>query len=334
MGFYKEEQDLVLVLVAIQETISKLTKMDFSLKFILLTYLIISIEGKPQNHNSGQSHNGGIEDKRYLILGGITSASGKTLETEVIDVSSSSSSSPFGDISLGRNGAVGGLLGSTPILCGGYTNTSEDSCISFKNSQWTKTHEMTTKRASAASVQLNSTTMWILGGKNSDDRLDSTEFSTEFLRADSSVGIPGPKLPIPMTGFCTVKFSDHQVYIIGGYTGTEKLNKVYIYNPMDGFTHIEGPALINKRNYHACSVMSNGQQSKIVVAGGASGGLSSVEIFDPTVNNWILGPSLPYKVAYTSAMATSPDGGGVILFGGSIKEDKILELRFGANEWT
>merc|ERR1712062_566107 len=61
MGFYKEEQDLVLVLVAIQETISKLTKMDFSLKFILLTYLIISIEGRPQNHTGGQSHNGGIE---------------------------------------------------------------------------------------------------------------------------------------------------------------------------------------------------------------------------------------------------------------------------------
>ena len=50
------------------------------------------------------------------------------------------------------------------------------------------------------------------------------------------------------------------------------------------------------------------------------------------------GPSLPYGLE-DSAMATSPDGGGVILFGGyntdkSGKEDKILELRFGANEWT
>ena len=50
------------------------------------------------------------------------------------------------------------------------------------------------------------------------------------------------------------------------------------------------------------------------------------------------GPSLPYKL-YDSAMATSPDGGGVILFGGwnggkRGREDKILELRFGANEWT
>ena len=49
------------------------------------------------------------------------------------------------------------------------------------------------------------------------------------------------------------------------------------------------------------------------------------------------GPSLPYRL-YNSPMATSPDGGGVILFGGYNKdrfypEDKILELRFDSNEW-
>ena len=54
--------------------------------------------------------------------------------------------------------------------------------------------------------------------------------------------------------------------------------------------------------------------------------------------NIFAGPPLPYKLA-DSAMATSPDGGGVILFGGynpdkNGREDKILELRFGANEWT
>ena len=77
---------------------------------------------------------------------------------------------------------------------------------------------MTTKRESAASVQLNSTTMWILGGHNDDGRLDSTE----FLRADSSVGIEGPKMPIAISEFCVVKYSDQQVYIIGGYDGTKK----------------------------------------------------------------------------------------------------------------
>ena len=50
------------------------------------------------------------------------------------------------------------------------------------------------------------------------------------------------------------------------------------------------------------------------------------------------GPSLPYKLQ-GSAMATSPDGGGVILFGGwnwdkKAIEDTLLELRFGADNWT
>ena len=50
---------------------------------------------------------------------------------------------------------------------------------------------------------------------------------------------------------------------------------------------------------------------------------------------------MPYKLWY-SAMATSPDGGGVILFGGwnsdryyeDGKEDTILELRYGSDKWT
>ena len=51
------------------------------------------------------------------------------------------------------------------------------------------------------------------------------------------------------------------------------------------------------------------------------------------------GPDLPYEL-FDSAMATSPDGRGVILFGGfnywdkGAKEDTLLELRFGADNWT
>ena len=45
---------------------------------------------------------------------------------------------------------------------------------------------------------------------------------------------------------------------------------------------------------------------------------------------------MPYALAY-SAMAESPDGRGVLLFGGSGEttyEDRILELRAGANSWN
>ena len=51
----------------------------------------------------------------------------------------------------------------------------------------------------------------------------------------------------------------------------------------------------------------------------------------------ITGPALPYGLDY-SAMAESPDGRGVILFGGYSTETqwekRILELRAGADSWN
>ena len=51
----------------------------------------------------------------------------------------------------------------------------------------------------------------------------------------------------------------------------------------------------------------------------------------------ITGPSLPYSL-WMSAMAESPDGRGVLLFGGESDEDpyenRILELRAGADSWN
>ena len=64
---------------------------------------------------------------------------------------------------------------------------------------------------------------------------------------------------------------------------------------MDGFTHIEGPTLKNKRAMHACGLMSNGNKSIIVAAGGSQElgprglELSTVEFFDPDDCNWIPG---------------------------------------------
>ena len=50
------------------------------------------------------------------------------------------------------------------------------------------------------------------------------------------------------------------------------------------------------------------------------------------------GPSLPIRLGF-SAMATSPDGEGVILFGGwnaniKAEEDTLLKLDYGSNKWT
>ena len=51
----------------------------------------------------------------------------------------------------------------------------------------------------------------------------------------------------------------------------------------------------------------------------------------------ITGPSLPYGL-YDSAIAESPDGRGVLLFGGysteNLYEKRILELRAGTDSWS
>ena len=47
----------------------------------------------------------------------------------------------------------------------------------------------------------------------------------------------------------------------------------------------------------------------------------------------IIGPTLPFNYVLNSAMAESPDGNGVLMFGGQIGDlpDKIIQLRAGAN---
>ena len=95
---------------------------------------------------------------------------------------------------------------------------------------------------------------------------------------------------------CAVKFAEDQIFVIGG---ENYWNKVFIFNPLNGFTHIEGPSLKIGRRSHSCGLMSNAaQHKKIVVAGGFGYSnphdytpkLSSVEIFYPYVNkDWVTG---------------------------------------------
>ena len=234
----------------------------------------------------------------YLIAGGYAHGYAHGVSTEVIDLSNSQPMDPdtFGDLPTKFVHHVGGLLGSNPILCGG--KDKDDSCFSWKktvdsSSQWTETHTMTTKRFAPASIELNSTTMWIIGGQNVDN--DEVIDSSEFVGLDSNVGKIGPKLPYGVVMPCLVKKSQDQVYMIGGYDSSYSvLNKVLIFNPTNGFTHMEGPSLITKRARHHCGLMTNGQKTKIVVAGGRgeNGYLSSVEIFDPIENNWSPGKEI------------------------------------------
>ena len=210
------------------------------------------------------------------------------MQTEVVEFVETNSIPSFGQLPSRRMGSVGGIFGKIPIICGGNdrSGTDFDSCISFKNSEWSQNHLLNDKRAFSAGVKINSTTLWILGGWNGSNDLDSTEFIIQ----GQSKGVPGPKLPYTLTCACTVKLSEEEIFVIGGVTlPIYASKKVWIYYPQKGFIRHPGPSLNKGRFTHSCSTMTDGEKTLIIVAGGIGADntvLDSVEIYDPNENKW------------------------------------------------
>ena len=102
-------------------------------------------------------------------------------------------------------------------------------------------------------------------------------------------------MPKALHGFCAVKVDQSHIYLIGGdYVDSDgvwtKVDEVYIINPLDNFSHIQGPSLLNGRSNHQCAVMHKGDTSKILVMGGnGSPDSGYVEILDISQNQWIEG---------------------------------------------
>ena len=234
--------------------------------------------------------------------GGYASAPNKM--TEVVELVKTNSTPFYGQLPSVIQLPFGAMLGNVPILCGGQDfPVSYDSCVTFENSQWRISHSMNEKRTNPAGVQINSTTLWILGGSEYNPGGSHIyHHSTEFISQGQTNGIPGQKLPYALSSMCAVKLSQEEIFLIGGRSGSDITNEVWIFNPQNRFARKQGPSMNTKRRAHSCSTMKDGEKTAIVVAGGynststASGGLDSVEIYDPTDNNWHLGKEITEKL--------------------------------------
>ena len=220
-------------------------------------------------------------------MGG-TSSSGPS--TEVLDLANPSlTCNSFGDLDTSREYSVGGLLDNTPIVCGGESSSIRQSCLIFGQSQ---TVTMTEPRFSAASVVLNTTTMWVIGGYGSSNWLSSTEFIT------LEKAVSGPSLPHAVDNHCAVKYNESQIYVIGGVVNGQYTNDVYVFNPLDNFSNKYHSTMNYQRADHGCAVINDGQSLVIIVGGGygklsasssSNAYLDSIEILDPSLGQWIIG---------------------------------------------
>lgn len=209
-------------------------------------------------------------------------------KTEIVDLTDPSKACLLDvhDAIPQRKHSVGGLLGTTPVICGCYWMDCD--CVLLGTSQ---VITMNNKRSGASSVAINGNKMWILGGYGNDYSIiyDSTEFIT------LNGAEMGPKLPESVAFSCAVKFPETgDIYLIGGDTGGPdgRIKNVWVASPSNEYASFsQGPSLMTARYYHSCGTMSIGARNIIVVAGNRGGAGSPVEILDPLslTNQWIGG---------------------------------------------
>ena len=129
---------------------------------------------------------------KFLITTGL-GGGGDVTKSEIIDFSEVGKyqCSNWIDYPIDVEGATGGLLGTHAVLCGGgYPATDE--CYKITSKETIKFGQMNTKRVSAASVTINSNTLWVTGGYDGNNILSSTEFV--YLNGAIQAGNSGCKL--------------------------------------------------------------------------------------------------------------------------------------------
>ena len=99
------------------------------------------------------------------------------------------------------------------------------------------------------------------------------------------------------TGFCSVQLNSTHTAVIGGYLSDTSKADVIFYDWTIG-DWIPGPPLQTPRRSHDCTSFGNG---RMMVAGGTSlfdEEVSSVEIYDSSLDSWYFSEDLPEEPAY------------------------------------
>ena len=126
---------------------------------------------------------------KFLIATGKDTNNNPVSTSELIDLSLDDDDQCFNwvDYPLELSGATGGLLGNTPLICGGESFGQRiDECYSLNGETAKFVTKMSVKRDDAASIILNETILWITGGNENWNPLASSE----YIRLSGSS--PGP----------------------------------------------------------------------------------------------------------------------------------------------
>ena len=198
--------------------------------------------------------------------------------------SSSSACSNLPSYPLSPQGAAGGVIHGTPIICGGLISGSRtDSCYLFEKStnSWKLHCSIKSRRAYHASA-VSMDALFITGGR---DGHNNDRASTEFIHANGTV-TSGTDLPLARHGHCMVTLHNGKVMILGSESPSSLRKNVLIYDP-ESDTYTTGPSLSYDRRHSACTIFNSALHDGRPVVLAAAGPDNSAEVFDYTkANQW------------------------------------------------
>ena len=163
------------------------------------------------------------------------------------------------------SGATGGLVGDTPLICGGYGDDGyQKSCYSLKeDGNWKLESNLKTARHYAANgAVIIDNKLVIAGGMTDDNMMATIEVVAPNTRSET---LP-IRLPAVMFDSCIVPWDTNTFLIIGGYS--EIFRKQTYFINIANNTIANGPDLLTARFSFGCHDMKINGEDFIIVAGG------------------------------------------------------------------
>ena len=200
-----------------------------------------------------------------------------------------------------QQGATGGLIENTVIICGGSVSLSDsfDECYSLTSEKAVLVTHMSDGRSDAASIVFNDNTLWVTGGYNNNH--GGNLASTEYVTLTGTMF--GPDLPMTLRSHAMVAINSTCSMVIGGFTdGHYGVNIHYTYIHTSTLFYdrnegewITGPSLMQARAYHAVGIVTDEvtDESFVAVTGGFYTGylyLDSTEILQD--GEWVEGNNM------------------------------------------
>jgi len=195
---------------------------------------------------------------------------------------------------------TGGLVGNTPIICGGYSGGYQKSCYSLKeDGSWKDEYNLNTARRVAATGSVIINNKLVIAGGWNGGWLDSIEVVAPSNKSKEIRHI----LPVPMYGSCIVPWDTNTFMIIGGWVGRNR-RETYFFN-MANNERTDGPSLLTGRNNFACNTMNVNGEDYIIVAGG-NGATRSTEYLPKTNygSGWQKSVDVPVGLWYHEMVAS------------------------------